>query len=74
VLNENATETCEILKQAYGECALSRALVLRWHKAFFDGREIVEDEPHSARPCTSKTDENVTKVRAVMRSDRRLTE
>ena len=33
----------------------------------------VEDEPLSGSPCTSKTDENVTKVRAVVRSDRRLT-
>ena len=38
-----------------------------------DGRECVEDEPRSGRPCTSKTDEYVTKVRALVRSDRRLT-
>ena len=44
-----------------------------WHKAFLDGRERVEDKPRTGRPCTSKTDENMTKVRAVVRSDRRLT-
>ena len=38
-----------------------------------DGHESVEDEPCSGRPCTSKTDENVTKVRDLVRSDRRLT-
>ena len=38
-----------------------------------DGCESVEDEPHCRRPCMSKTDENVTKVRAVLRSDRCLT-
>ena len=38
-----------------------------------NGRENGEDEPRSERPCTSKTDENVTKVRAIVRSDRRLT-
>ena len=32
----------------------------------------VEDEPRSGRPFTSKTDENVTKVRDFVRSDRRL--
>jgi hypothetical protein len=37
-----------------------------------EGREIVEDEPHAGRPCTSKTDKNVTKVAALVRSDRRL--
>jgi hypothetical protein len=43
-LNENATETYENLKWAYGEHALSRAHVFRWHKAFLDGHEIVDDE------------------------------
>ena len=38
-----------------------------------NGRENGEDEPRPERPCTSKTDENVTEVRAIVRSDRRLT-
>jgi len=71
-LNENATETYEKLKRAYGEHALSRTQVFRWHKAFLDGCESVEDEPRSGRPCMSKTDENVTKVRDLVRSDQRL--
>ena len=33
----------------------------------------VEDEPRFGRPCTSETDENVTKVRDLVRSGRRLT-
>ena len=72
-LNENATETCEKLRRAYGEHALSRTWVFRWHKTFLDDRECVEDEPYCGRPCTSKTDENMTKVRDLVRSDRRLT-
>ena len=51
-LNENATETYEKLKRAYGEHALSRTQIFRWHKAFLDGHESVEDEPRSGRPCT----------------------
>ena len=42
-LNENAAETYEKLRRAYGEHALSRTQVFRWHKAFLDGRESVED-------------------------------
>ena len=53
-LNENAPETYVKLKRAYREHAVSRAQVFRWHKAFLDDRENVEDEPCSARPCTSK--------------------
>ena len=32
----------------------------------------MEDKPNSGRTCTSQTEENVTKVRALVRSDRRL--
>jgi len=53
-LNENATETYDKFKRAYEEHAVSKTLVFRWHKAFLDGRESVEDEPRSGRPCTSK--------------------
>ena len=45
----------------------------RWHKAFLDGRDNVEDELHCGRPCMSKTDKNVTKVRDLVRSDLHLT-
>lgn len=38
---------------------------------FKDGREHVEDEERSGRPSTSKTDENVKRVKAVLDSDRR---
>ena len=70
-LNENATETYEKLRWAYGEHAVSGTQVFRWHKALLDGHESVEEEPRCGRPCTSKTDENVTKVRDLVRSDRR---
>jgi len=33
----------------------------------------VEDEPRAGRPSTSKTDNNVERVRSLVRSDRRLT-
>jgi len=72
-LNENATETYEKLQQAYGEHSVTRAQVFRWHKVFLDDRLSAEDETRSGRPCTSKTGENVTKVMAVLMSDRRLT-
>jgi len=33
----------------------------------------VEDEPRAGRPSTSKTDDNVERVRSFVRSDRQLT-
>ena len=72
-LNENATETYEKLKRAFGQHAVLRAQIFRWHKAFLDGHESVEDKPHYGRPCMSKMDKNVTKVRSLIRSVRRMT-
>ena len=73
-LGESATVTCEKLQRAYGEHSLSRSQVFRWHKSFLEGREQVEDEPRAGRPSTtSKTDDNVERVRYLVRADRRLT-
>ena len=38
-----------------------------------EGREDVEDDPKSERPCTSTTDINIEKVRQLACSDRYLT-
>ena len=72
-LGETGIETFNNLKQAYGEHALSRSQVFKWYKAFSEGRESVKDEPRSGRPSTSKMDNNVEKVQALVLSDRRLT-
>jgi len=72
-LGESATVTYEKLQRAYGEHFLSRAQVFRWNKPFLEGREQVEDEPRAGRTSVSKTDDNVERVRSLVRSDRRLT-
>src|SRR5215469_18622825 len=72
-LRESATVTYEKLQRAYGEHSLSRAQVFRWHKSFLEGREQVEDKTRAGRPLTSETDDNVERVRSLVRSNRRLT-
>ena len=72
MLGESATVTYEKLQRAYGEHSLSRAQVFRWHKSFLEGREQVEDEPRAGRTPTSETNDNVGRVRSLVRSDRRL--
>jgi len=73
-LGETGIETFNKLKQAYGKHALWRSQVFKWYKVFSEGRESIKDEPRFERPSTSKTDNNVEKVRgALVRSDRPLT-
>jgi transposase len=58
-LNKSATETFVSLTEAYGDATLSRTTVFKWHKAFKEGRENVEDDPRSGRPVSSTNDQNV---------------
>jgi len=61
-LNKSATETFASLTEAYGDATLSRTMVFKWHKAFKEGRENVEDDPCSGRPILSTNVQNVEVV------------
>ena len=67
---KSATETFEMLKLAYGESVMSRAIVFRWYNLFAEGRESVEDDERSGRPCVTKSNENIAKVAAVLKDHR----
>jgi len=40
---------------------------------FSEGRESVTDEERSGRPATSTTEENIAKIRQIVRENRRQT-
>ena len=71
-LNKSATDTFASLTEAYEDATLSRTMVFKWHKAFKEGRENVEDDHRSGRPISSTNDQNLEVVRAVMAKDRLL--
>jgi hypothetical protein len=68
-LLKSATETFKLLTEAYGEDCMSRARVFEWHKRFSEGRESVKDDDRPGRPRTTVTDDNIEKVRDVIRKD-----
>jgi transposase len=68
----SGSETLQLLRTAYGDTVLSSAQVFRWHKAFKDGRESVEDEQRTVRPSTARTQNNVACVKVVLERDRLL--
>ncbi|KAJ8962268.1 hypothetical protein NQ318_018246 [Aromia moschata] len=45
--------------------------IFRWHKAFAEGREDVNDENRAGRSSTSSSDDNVKRVRDLLNTDRR---
>jgi hypothetical protein len=61
-LGKTATETHEMLQKAFKEKALSRTQVFEWFALFKRGEMSAEDHPHSGRPSTSRTDENVENI------------
>jgi hypothetical protein len=71
-LKETASETYKLLREIYGKNTLPRARVFEWHRRFLGEREDVKDDERPGCPVTMKTDENVDKVRTLVKNDRRL--
>jgi hypothetical protein len=67
-LGKSATETLEMLHEAFGEHSLSMAAVFEWHSRFKASRVSVEDDEHSGLPSTTKMAENVEFKNSSMRA------
>ena len=52
-----------MLKLVYGDAAVNLKTVYEWFERFRNGCESVEDEESSGRPSTSKSQENVERVK-----------
>jgi len=55
----------------YGDNAMKKTTVYKWVKGFSEGRESVTDEERLGRPATSRTEENIAKVRQIVCENRR---
>ena len=62
-----------MLQKAFKEEALSHTQVFEWFAWFKRGEMSVEDHPHSGRPSTSHTNENVEKIREKINEDHQYT-
>ena len=72
-IGKTATETYQLLQQAYGEDAMGRKQVFDWFRRFKEGRTSTESDPCLGRPSTSRNREMIAKVRTVIHNNRRLT-
>lgn len=71
-LGKTASETVELLKQAYGDDALSRTTVFEWHRRFREGRQSAEDDALAGAPTSSSTPKSIHAVEQEVRADPRL--
>ncbi|GFU23921.1 protein GVQW3 [Trichonephila clavipes] len=71
-LGKTGKENHDMIKKTFGDAAMGRSGVFKWHKLFLEGRERVEDDDPSRRPSTSKTYQNVARVKTLLNSDHRM--
>ena len=71
-LVKSATENFQLSTEDYGEDCESRARVFVWYKRISEGKESVKDDDRPGRPRTAVANDNIEKVRNVIRKDRRL--
>ena len=64
-LGKSGNEIREMLVLVYGDSAMKKTAVYKRIKRFCEGRESVTDEERSGRPATSRTEENIAKVRQI---------
>jgi len=62
-----------MLGNCFGSDTLKKTAVYEWHERFKSDHESVEDDERNGRPSTSKTEENINKVREMLINNRKLT-
>jgi hypothetical protein len=70
---KTATETFQLIKQAYGDNSLSRTWVFEWYARFRYSRENLEDDEGSGRSTAVPAPDMIKTVRELISTDRRMT-
>ena len=73
LLGKTVGETVVTLETAYKEAAMGKTQVYEWFSRFRNGELSLADQPRSGRPSTSRTDENIARIRELILEDRRRT-
>ncbi|GFU44955.1 mariner Mos1 transposase [Trichonephila clavipes] len=60
-LGKTGTEAYEMMKTAFGDEAMSRALVFEWFRRFKEGCQSVNSDPRSGRPSTSRNEDKIAR-------------
>ena len=72
-LGKTSSETIQVMKKAFGNESMSKTRIKEWYNRFKGGRTYVDSYSRSGRPPTTKTLDNIERVRFAIKGDRRLT-
>ena len=62
-----------MMQKAFGNECMSKTRIKEWYNRFKGGRTSVDSDSRSGRPSTTKTLDNIERVRLAIEGDRRLT-
>ena len=72
-LSNSQVETIRKIETAFDDHAMGVIQIKEWYNLFKDGRISVNSESRFGRPSTSRNDQVIPKVNAVVMRDRRVT-
>ena len=72
-LGKTSSETIQMIQKAFGNECMSNTRRKEWYNCFKEGRTSVDSDSRSGRPSTTKTLDNIERVRLAIEGDRRLT-
>ena len=72
-LGKTSSETIQMMQKAFGNECMSKTQIKEWYNRFKGGRTSIDSDSRSRRPSTTKTLDNIERVRLVIQGDRRLT-
>ena len=72
-LGKTSSETIQMMQKAFGNECMSKTRIKEWYNRFKGGRIPVDSDSRSVRPSTTKTLDNIERVRLSIEGNRRLT-
>ena len=72
-LGKTSSETIQMMQKAFGNKCMSKTRIKEWYNCFKGGRTSVDSDSRSGRLSSTKTLDNIERLRLAIECDRRLT-
>ena len=72
-VGKSSSETIQMIQKAFGNECMSKIRIKEWYNRFKGSRTSTISDSRSGRPSTTKTLDNIERVRFAIEGDRRLT-